>query len=293
MDGGGQQLLSGAALAGDEDGVIRGGQAPGRAHHLLHGAVRHTEVFKMVLRHMSLMLLVEEPAHVGIVGLGTVYIPEAYDPGGDTGELHGRKGHIALALSDVHNSLPILRRVQDVLLQIAVLDKPLEGIPGRRLPVELKELHGQSVERHDPVFLVHRHDGLIQIVDHGLQRVFQVLGLQVFFAEMLEGLRQYVPLDIDIVVQIILGHVQRLSDGRACLDGDAPESDVDPVGDVLGSIVEHTGRNGGVQPGNILGAALVIGDIPDVADAHILQRPDRLLRVELGLVDDQDLLARR
>ena len=27
MDGGGQQLLSGAALAGDEDGVIRGGQA--------------------------------------------------------------------------------------------------------------------------------------------------------------------------------------------------------------------------------------------------------------------------
>ena len=110
---------------------------------------------------------------------------------------------------------------------------------------------------------------------------------------MLEGLRQYVPLDIDIVVQIILGHVQRLSDGRACLDGDAPESDVDPVGDVLGSVVEHTGRNGGVQPGNILGAALVIGDIPDVADAHILQRPDRLLRVELGLIDDQDLLARR
>ena len=71
----------------------------------------------MVLRHMSLMFLVEEPAHVGIVGLGTVYIPEAYDPGGDTGELHGRKGHIALALSDVHNGLPILRRVQDVLLQ--------------------------------------------------------------------------------------------------------------------------------------------------------------------------------
>ena len=69
--------------------------------------------------------------------------------------------------------------------------------------------------------------------------------------------------------------------------------DVDPVGDVLGSVVEHTGRNGGVQPGNILGAALVIGDIPDVADAHILQRPDRLLRVELGLIDDQDLLARR
>lgn len=142
MDGGGQQLLSGAALAGDEDGVIRGGQAPGRAHHLLHGAVRHTEVFKMVLRHMSLMFLVEEPAHVGIVGLGTVYIPEAYDPGGDTGELHGRKGHIALALSDVHNGLPVLRRVQDVLLQIAVLDKPLERIPGHRLPVELKELHG-------------------------------------------------------------------------------------------------------------------------------------------------------